>query len=97
LENGVKLYDETEVKDLVVKDGKIQGVKTTKEQIKADKVILAPGRVNARWLQTICDKYGIKYVYDKVEVGVRVEFPASIMRLQAETLYEIVYKVKWAL
>ncbi len=94
LKNGVKLYDETEVKDLLVKDDKIQGVKTTKEQIKADKVILAPGRVNARWLQTICDKYGIKYVYDKVEVGVRVEFPASIMQIQAETLYELVYKVR---
>lgn len=94
LENGVELYDEIEVKDLVVKDGKIEGVKTTKGSMKADKVILAPGRVSARWLQTICDKYGIKYVYDKVEVGVRVEFPASIMQLQAETLYEMVYKVR---
>jgi uncharacterized protein len=94
LEKGIELFDQTQVKDLLVKDGKIQGVKTTNQELKADKVILAPGRVNARWLQTICDKYNIKYIYDKVEVGVRVEFPASIMQLQAETLYELVYKVR---
>jgi hypothetical protein len=94
LENGVDLHDETEVKDLIVREGKIQGVETSKGNMKAEKVILAPGRYNARWLQKICDKYGIKYVYDKVEVGVRVEFPASIMEIQAKTLYEIVYKVR---
>jgi uncharacterized FAD-dependent dehydrogenase len=94
LENGVDLHDETEVKDLIVREGKIQGVETSKGNMKAEKVILAPGRYNARWLQKICDKYGIKYIYDKVEVGVRVEFPASIMEIQAKTLYEIVYKVR---
>jgi hypothetical protein len=94
LENGIDLHDETEVKDLIVREGKIQGVETSKGNMKAEKVILAPGRYNARWLQKICDKYGIKYVYDKVEVGVRVEFPASIMEIQAKTLYEIVYKVR---
>lgn len=94
LENGVELHDKTEVKDLIVQKGKIQGVKTSKGDMKAEKVILAPGRYNARWLQEICDKYGVKYVYDKVEVGVRVEFPASIMDLQAKTLYELVYKVR---
>jgi uncharacterized FAD-dependent dehydrogenase len=94
LENGIDLHDEMEVKDLIVQKGKIQGVKTSKGDMKAERVILAPGRYNARWLQKICDKYGIKYVYDKVEVGVRVEFPASIMEMQAKTLYEIVYKVR---
>jgi hypothetical protein len=94
LENGIDLHDETEVKDLIVREGKIQGVETSKGNMKAEKVILAPGRYNARWLQKICDKYGIKYIYDKVEVGVRVEFPASIMEIQAKTLYEIVYKVR---
>jgi uncharacterized FAD-dependent dehydrogenase len=94
LGNGIDLHDETEVKDLIVREGKIQGVETSKGNMKAEKVILAPGRYNARWLQKICDKYGIKYIYDKVEVGVRVEFPASIMEIQAKTLYEIVYKVR---
>ncbi len=94
LEKGVDLYDQTEVTDIEIKDGKVLGVKTKKGQIKGENVILAPGRYNASWLQSICDKYGIKYIYDKVEVGVRVEFPASIMRRQAETLYEIVYKVR---
>ncbi len=64
------------------------------KKIYANKVLLAPGRVNARWLQKLADDYNIKYIYDKVEVGVRVEFPSSIMRRQAQTLYETVYRVR---
>jgi uncharacterized protein len=100
LKNGVEIIDECEVEDLLIDDGKISGVlvksvgKTRGKKIEGRKVLLAPGRYNAKWLQNICDKYGIKYMYDKVEVGVRVEFPASIMKVHAETLYEIVYKVR---
>jgi hypothetical protein len=39
-------------------------------------------------------KYDIGNEYEKVEVGVRVEFPKEIMSRQAETLYETVYKVR---
>ena len=56
-------------------------------------MLLTPGRLNARWLQ-IADKYEIEYIYDMVEVGVRVEFPSFIMKRQAESLYETVYRVR---
>jgi len=95
LSNGVDLMDSTTVKDILVKNGQVYGVVTDKgKKIYANKVLLAPGRVNARWLQKLADDYNIKYIYDKVEVGVRVEFPSSIMRRQAQTLYETVYKVR---
>ena len=95
LSQGVEIIDSTVVDDILVSEGKVNGV-VTKEGKKffADKVLLAPGRVNARWLQILADKYGIKYVNDKVEVGVRVEFPSLIMRRQAEVLYEVVYKIR---
>ena len=87
--------DSTTVKDILVKNGQVYGVVTDKgKKIYANKVLLAPGRVNARWLQKLADDYNIKYIYDKVEVGVRVEFPSSIMRRQAQTLYETVYRVR---
>lgn len=95
LEKGVEIKDRTEVEDILVKKGTVYGVVTKDgKKIYGKKVLLAPGRVNARWLQRLADKYEIRYMYDKVEVGVRVEFPSSIMRRQAETLYEVVYKVR---
>jgi len=92
--NGVDILNNTKVTDLIFEKKKLKGVKTEKKDIYATKVLLAPGRVNAKWLQTLSDKYGIEYVYDKVEVGVRVEFPSSIMQRQAEVLYETVYRVR---
>lgn len=95
LSKGVEIKDCTYVEDILVKDGMVRGVITKDgKRIYSSKVLLAPGRVNARWLQKLADRYGIKYIYDMVEVGVRVEFPSSIMKIQAETLYETVYRVR---
>jgi len=93
--NGIEILDNTEVIDLIVKSGVVAGVITKDdEKIYGKHVLLAPGRIKASWLQKLMNKYGVKYVYDKVEVGVRVEFPAPIMRKQAEVLYETVYRIR---
>jgi uncharacterized protein len=94
LENNVEIIDKTEVTDIIVEKGKAKGIRIGRKKILGKKVLLAPGRVSARWLQNLMDKYEVKYIYDKVEVGVRVEFPSQIMRKQAEVLYEIVYRVR---
>ncbi len=95
IENDVDILDEKKVDDILVKDGKVMGVLFDDgKELKADTVLLAPGRINARWLQKLADRYGIKYLYDMVEVGVRVEFPSAVMKRQAETLYETVYRVR---
>ncbi|MFA5633543.1 MAG: FAD-dependent oxidoreductase [Candidatus Dojkabacteria bacterium] len=94
LDNKVEFMDETEVTDIIVEKGRIKGVQAGEKKILGKKVLLAPGRVSARWLQNLMDKHKLKYIYDKVEVGVRVEFPSQIMKRQAEVLYEIVYRVR---
>jgi len=95
LEKGVEIMDRVEVTDVVIKKGKVCGVETKKGEIfSSDIVLLAPGRINAQWLQRIAKKYDIGNEFEKVEVGVRVEFPKEIMKRQAETLYETVYKVR---
>lgn len=95
LKKGVEILDNTEVTDILVKGNKISGVVTkTEKTVKAPIVLLAPGRVRASWLQKLANKYDIKYMYDKVEVGVRVEFLAPIMKRQSDLLYETVYKVR---
>jgi uncharacterized protein len=95
LDKGVEIIDKTKVVDLVINEGRVTGVLTNKDKkIMGEKVLLSPGRLSARWLQTLADTHKIKYIYDKVEVGVRVEFPATIMQRQAEALYETVYRVR---
>lgn len=94
-EAGVEIFDRTEVEDLIVRNNKVRGVLTKKKkELLSDIVLLAPGRIRASWLQKLADSYNIKYIYDKVEVGVRVEFPAEIMKKQAETLYETVCRIR---
>lgn len=94
-EAGVTLVMETKIEDLVIEDGRAKGVIDDKgNKYLADKILMCPGRISTRWMQNLANKRGIKYQYDMVEVGVRVEFLQSVMRRYAEALYEIVFKVR---
>jgi len=93
--NGVHLLDCTKIEDIQLRKGKCVGVVDAKgNTYSAKKVLLAPGRISAKWLQELVDKYGIGYEFGMVEVGVRAEFPESIMERYADALYEIVLKVR---
>lgn len=95
LESGVEIRTETEVMDILTQDNVVQGVKTVSgEEIFADKVILAPGRVKARWLQKLVERYHLGFTYEKVEVGVRVEFAEGILRKHAELMYETIFMMR---
>jgi uncharacterized FAD-dependent dehydrogenase len=85
----------TEIIDLNTRNGKCIGVIDTKgNKYFAKSVLLAPGRVRTKWLQEIADKHKIKYEYGMVEIGVRVEFPESVLKRYADALYEIVLKIR---
>jgi uncharacterized protein len=95
VKHGVKLIMNTKVEDLLIKDGRCIGViDSSGKKYFADKVLMSVGRISTRWLQELSQKRNIKYQYDMVEVGVRVEFLESIMKKLADTLYEIVYKIR---
>ncbi len=49
------------------------------EKIYFDRLILAPGRSGARWLEGIVKGLGIKFVYNPIDIGVRVEVPSIIL------------------
>jgi uncharacterized protein len=94
LAKGIILLDSVKIADILLKDNSCYGVIDSQgQEYLAPKVLLAPGRISTRWLQEIGTKHGLRYQYDKVEVGVRVEFPTSIMQRHAEALYEVVFKV----
>jgi uncharacterized FAD-dependent dehydrogenase len=91
----VDLLDNTRIDDILVSDGLCVGVVDKDgNEFFGKKVLLAPGRISAKWLQELADKHGITYEYGMVEVGVRAEFPESIMKRYADALYEIVLKLR---
>ena len=92
--NNINMLFETEVKDLIVKDNKIEGIKTfdTKSKKEAeyysDKVVLAVGRKGASWLSEICNKYNIKTKIGSVDIGIRYELPDKVMADINKYMYE---------
>lgn len=85
---------ETEVKDLIVEQGKIKGVKIHKlgtdetSELLCDKVVLAVGRKGASWLSEMCKKYNIETKNGNVDIGIRYELPDKIMEKINEYMYE---------
>jgi len=94
-DQGVDILDKTTVIDLIIEQGGCKGVVIKpKKRIRAKQVVIAPGRIGALWLQDLSKKHGIEYVYDKIEVGVRVEFPEAVMRKHADLMYEPIFELR---
>ena len=99
LENGVEIMFETAVKDLIVEDNVIKGVKVQnsmdyingKEEtttIYSDKVVLAVGRKGANWLVDMCNVHNIHTESGVVDVGIRYELPDKVMEKINKYMYE---------
>jgi hypothetical protein len=88
-ENGVEIRFGTNVKDFIVENEKIKGVKTAKGiEITAEFVMAAAGRENAEWLTGEAKKLGIDTAINPVDIGVRVECPAAVTEYLTDNLYE---------
>ena len=86
---GVEIRTLTAVDRVLVEDGRATGVLTTKgEEIHSDFVILAPGREGAEWLSGEAGRLGLKTANNPVDIGVRVEVPASVMEQLTRVFYE---------
>ncbi len=72
---GVKFLFNTEVKE--IKRNVI--ITDQKKEISFNKLLIAPGRSGARWLEKIVKEKKINYIYNPIDIGVRVEVPALIM------------------
>ncbi len=86
---GVEIKFRTNVKEFIIEDSTITGVKTADgTQYEADYVITAPGRENASWLSSLAPELGIETSINPVDIGVRVETSAVIAEQLTEELYE---------
>lgn len=97
-EHNINLMFNTVVKDIIVENGKICGVKIKSsnklnedvelENIYGNEVVIAVGRKGANWLTDLCDKHKIDTRPGTVDIGIRYELPDSIMKNVNEYMYE---------
>lgn len=74
----------------ILKQGdKAAGVKTCDgKEFLGDFIILAPGRSGSHWLSEESKRLGLSTGTNPVDIGVRVEVPASIMRPVTDVMHE---------
>lgn len=86
--NGVKIYTRKTVVDI---NPEKKVVKTDKgEEFDYDQLIIAVGRSGANWLENWAKDYNLEVAENAkaIDVGVRVEVPASIMDDITSTIYD---------
>lgn len=85
----VEVRTSCQVQSLIESDGKINGVKLLNgEIIRSNFVVAAPGRVGANWMKGEVESLGLKTVASPVDIGVRVELPATILKKITDITYE---------
>jgi uncharacterized FAD-dependent dehydrogenase len=85
---GVEILENTDVSE-IVKDGNKYKINYNKNKaIDSKKVIVAPGRTGAKWIQELADKYKIPYLSQSIEIGVRVEVRKEILEEFCNVIYD---------
>ncbi len=92
VDKGVNVIEKSEVIDVHSKNKNNHDVickENGKEKIyTASKVVVAPGRTGAKWVQHLADKYKIPYLSKSIEIGVRVEVRKEIMEQICSIIYD---------
>ena len=89
LEKKADIFFNTSVKEILVDNGKAMGVLLENgTQVNAEYVICGPGRVGAEWIKNEVQRLKIPSVPSPVDIGVRVEAPASILKKLTDIAYE---------
>jgi len=77
------------VESLLAENGRIRGVKLESgETLRSQFVIAAPGRSGASWMKKEAESLGLKTKASPVDIGVRVELPAAVLKEITDIIYE---------
>lgn len=87
-EKGVTLLDKCDVSDVQPSGSHYEITYNKSKKLNAKKVIIAPGRTGAKWIQELADKYNIPYLSQSIEIGVRVEVRKDIMENITNVIYD---------
>lgn len=78
-----------EADGVIIKKEKAAGIRLKNgENIYSDYVILAPGREGSRWLEKESRRLHLTLLQNPVDIGVRVEVPASVFEHLTRVTYE---------
>ncbi|MDD6301776.1 MAG: NAD(P)/FAD-dependent oxidoreductase [Bacillales bacterium] len=79
----------TEVKDVVIEDGVVKGIRLANDEVIGAKyVFLGVGRNGSEWLTKALSSHGVEFHNNRVDIGVRVETNDVIMSDINKYLYE---------
>ena len=77
------------VQSLLAEAGCVRGVKLENgETISSQFVVAAPGRSGAGWMKKQAESLGLKTQASPVDIGVRVELPAAVLKEITDIIYE---------
>jgi len=77
------------VRSLLAEGGRIRGVRLESgETIASQFVVAAPGRSGAGWMKKEAESLGLKTQASPVDIGVRVELPAVVLKEITDIIYE---------
>ena len=85
---GVVIHTSEEVKDILLEDNRVGGIVTNRKKYRTNNVILAPGRVGAKWMGELAARHGLNVTQRGIEVGVRVEVHNDIMQDLCDIIYD---------
>lgn len=85
----VDIQFNAEAVEILKQNANVTGVKTSDgRELYSNFIILAPGRSGSYWLSQESKKLGLSTGNNPVDIGVRVEIPASIMRPITDVMHE---------
>ena len=95
LKDKVDFYFSTPVDHIEMVDGGYRVI-TKKDEYDCDKCIISVGRIGSKWMEKVCRELGLEKKSNRVDIGVRVELPASVFSHLTDELYEskIVYRTE---
>ncbi len=84
-----KIVFNSGVEEIIVEKKKVRGVQLRDgTKFTSDFVVLAPGREGSKWLEGETKRLNLKVLKNPVDIGVRVEVPASAMEHLTSITYE---------
>ena len=96
LKNKVNFFFDTPVKAVTRQEEGYAVTLENGETVTARECVISVGRSGSKWMEGICRDMGIPTKSNRVDIGVRVELPASIFSHLTDELYEskIVYRTE---
>jgi len=89
LNGRVEIRTSTPAEKLLTGNGRIQGVELAdRERLRSRYVIAAPGRSGSRWMKREAEALGLKNRVSPVDIGIRVELPAIVLKDITDAIYE---------